>query len=173
MKAANPSLLSRISIAFGTFFAVLADGDLAARIQALRSGEQRREPAAPALLTHPRGTETRPRMAEDPEIARRELRRNLLLARCELDRHELQAEFTALREHWSARVDQVRTFTPWAALAAPLAGILLARALRPGKLAGAASLIGVAWQLRKTWPTLAALLRTFRNTRPRPPRAPV
>jgi hypothetical protein len=47
MKAAHPSLLSRISIAFGTFFAVLADGDLAARIQALRSGEQRREPAAP------------------------------------------------------------------------------------------------------------------------------
>ncbi|HRD90607.1 MAG TPA: DUF2760 domain-containing protein, partial [Accumulibacter sp.] len=39
MKAAKPSLLSRISIAFGTFFAILADGDLAARIQALRRGE--------------------------------------------------------------------------------------------------------------------------------------
>jgi len=53
MKVANPSLLSRISIAFGTFFAILADGDLAARIQALRSGDERREPAAPTAPPAP------------------------------------------------------------------------------------------------------------------------
>jgi hypothetical protein len=54
MKAAHPSLLSRISIAFGTFFSILADGHLAARIQALRSrraaraNPRRRRPRLPA-----------------------------------------------------------------------------------------------------------------------------
>lgn len=48
MKQANPSLLSRISLAFGTFFSILADGQFAARVQALRSGETRSEPVTPA-----------------------------------------------------------------------------------------------------------------------------
>ncbi len=48
MKQASPSLLSRISLAFGTFFSILSDGQFAARVQALRSGEQRAEPSAPA-----------------------------------------------------------------------------------------------------------------------------
>jgi hypothetical protein len=48
MKQANPSLLSRISLAFGSFFSILADGQFAARVQALRAGEQRAEPSAPA-----------------------------------------------------------------------------------------------------------------------------
>jgi hypothetical protein len=48
MKPANPSLLSRISLAFGTFFSIIADGQFAARVQALRAGEQRAEPSAPA-----------------------------------------------------------------------------------------------------------------------------
>jgi hypothetical protein len=50
MKQANPSLLSRISLAFGTFFSILADGQFAARVHALRSGEQRAEPSAPAAV---------------------------------------------------------------------------------------------------------------------------
>jgi hypothetical protein len=54
MKTANPSLLSRISIAFGTFFSVLADGDFAARVQALRRGEARSEPTTvPAAEARP------------------------------------------------------------------------------------------------------------------------
>lgn len=53
MKPANPSLLSRISLAFGTFFSILADGQFAARVQALRSGEQRAEPSAPAPAPKP------------------------------------------------------------------------------------------------------------------------
>lgn len=48
MKQANPSLLSRISLAFGSFFSIIADGQFAARVQALRAGEQRAEPSAPA-----------------------------------------------------------------------------------------------------------------------------
>ncbi|HPU80677.1 MAG: DUF2760 domain-containing protein [Candidatus Accumulibacter sp.] len=48
MKQANPSLLSRISLAFGTFFSILSDARFAASVQALRAGEQRAEPSAPA-----------------------------------------------------------------------------------------------------------------------------
>ena len=48
MTQANPSLLSKISLAFGTFFSILSDSRFAARVQDLRSGEQRIEPSAPA-----------------------------------------------------------------------------------------------------------------------------
>ena len=53
MKQDPPSLLSRISLAFGTFFAIIADAQFAARVQALRSGGQRAEPstAAPVPAT--------------------------------------------------------------------------------------------------------------------------
>ena len=54
MKAAHPSLLSRISIAIGSFFSILADGDFAARVQALRRGDGRREPTAPASAAEAR-----------------------------------------------------------------------------------------------------------------------
>lgn len=53
MKQPYPSLLSRISLAFGTFFNILGDGAFAARVQALRSGEQRSEPSAPAAAAAP------------------------------------------------------------------------------------------------------------------------
>ncbi len=48
MNPAHPSLLSRISLAFSTFFSIIGDGHFAARVQALRTGEQRAEPSAPA-----------------------------------------------------------------------------------------------------------------------------
>ncbi len=48
MTQANPSLLSKISLAFGSFFSILSDSRFAARVQNLRSGEQRIEPSAPA-----------------------------------------------------------------------------------------------------------------------------
>ena len=48
MTQANPSLLSRISLAFGAFFSTISDGQFAARVQDLRSGGHRIEPSAPA-----------------------------------------------------------------------------------------------------------------------------
>jgi hypothetical protein len=42
-----PSLLSRISLAFGAFFGVLADADLAARYMAVRHGMPAAPPASP------------------------------------------------------------------------------------------------------------------------------
>jgi len=53
MKQAHPSLLSRISLAFGTFFSILSDARFAASVQALRSGEHRAEPSAPAAAPRP------------------------------------------------------------------------------------------------------------------------
>ncbi|MBK7424106.1 MAG: DUF2760 domain-containing protein [Propionivibrio sp.] len=48
MKQSPPSLLSRISLAFGTFFSIISDSQFAARVQDLRDGVQRSEPSAPA-----------------------------------------------------------------------------------------------------------------------------
>jgi uncharacterized protein DUF2760 len=48
MKQAYPSLLNRISLAFGAFFTIIADSQFAARIQALRAGAQQPAPSAPA-----------------------------------------------------------------------------------------------------------------------------
>ena len=48
MTQTSPSLLSKISLAFGTFFGIIADGGFAARVQDLRSGEPRIEPSAAA-----------------------------------------------------------------------------------------------------------------------------
>jgi hypothetical protein len=53
MKPANPSLLSRISLAFGTFFSIIGDGQFAARVQALRAGELRSEPSVAAAAVKP------------------------------------------------------------------------------------------------------------------------
>lgn len=48
MTQDNPSLPSKISLAFGAFFRIISDGQFAARVERLRSGEQRIEPSAPA-----------------------------------------------------------------------------------------------------------------------------
>jgi hypothetical protein len=50
MNQANPSLLSRISLAFSSFFTIIADRQFAARVQALRDGAppSAASPAAPA-----------------------------------------------------------------------------------------------------------------------------
>lgn len=51
MSQPNPSLLSRISLAFGSFFAIISDGQFAAQVQALRAGKPMKEafePTAPA-----------------------------------------------------------------------------------------------------------------------------
>jgi hypothetical protein len=50
MKQDNPSLLSRISLAFGSFFSILSDSQFAARVQALRDGVPLSEPAATAQV---------------------------------------------------------------------------------------------------------------------------
>ncbi len=48
MKQANPSLPSRIALAFGSFFAIIADSAFAARVQALRDDQALADPATPA-----------------------------------------------------------------------------------------------------------------------------
>lgn len=48
MKQDQPSLLTRISLAFGTFFKIISDGQFAARIQNLGSAAPRAEPSTPA-----------------------------------------------------------------------------------------------------------------------------
>ena len=53
MKQSPPSLLSRISLAFGTFFSILSDSQFAARVQDLRDGVQRSEPSVPAPASAP------------------------------------------------------------------------------------------------------------------------
>lgn len=45
MKQDNPSLLSRLSLAFGSFFSILSDSQFAARVQALRDGAPLAEPS--------------------------------------------------------------------------------------------------------------------------------
>lgn len=58
------------------------------------------------------------------------LRKQLLLARCELDRQELRLACCDLQEQVHHRWNQVRRATPWVLVAAPLAGGLVARFLR-------------------------------------------
>lgn len=100
--------------------------------------------------------------------AERELRRQVLLARCELDRQELSAEVSALRGHIHDRVRSVTRATPWLLLAAPLGGLLVARLLRPKRLAGLLVLTRLAFSLRPWWPVIADLLKS-RATGAKPP----
>lgn len=55
MTESNPSFLGRISIAIGTFFAILGSGELAAGVQRLRSGVAHADAteAAPAPVQQP------------------------------------------------------------------------------------------------------------------------
>ena len=46
MKQDTPNFLSRISIAFGSFFSIISDKQFAAKVQALRIGAQVSEPTA-------------------------------------------------------------------------------------------------------------------------------
>ncbi|MCK9258238.1 MAG: DUF2760 domain-containing protein [Azoarcus sp.] len=48
MTDSNPSLLGRISLAFGTFFAIIGNAQLAAGIRRLRAGEAEPKPTAAA-----------------------------------------------------------------------------------------------------------------------------
>jgi hypothetical protein len=56
----RPSLLRRLSIAFGTFFDVLGNADLAAAVGALRRGEARAAPAPAAPAPSPALRDTAP-----------------------------------------------------------------------------------------------------------------
>lgn len=56
MKQDNPSLLTRISLAFGTFFKIISDSQFAVRIQNLRASATQPEattPAPPAAAAKP------------------------------------------------------------------------------------------------------------------------
>ncbi len=53
MKQANPNLLSRISLAIGSFFTIIFDSQFAARVQALRDGSPLNEPSAQAAPASP------------------------------------------------------------------------------------------------------------------------
>ncbi|TVT58685.1 MAG: DUF2760 domain-containing protein [Azoarcus sp. PHD] len=48
MTDSNPSLLGRISLAFGTFFAIIGDAELAAGVRRLRAGAPEPQPAPAA-----------------------------------------------------------------------------------------------------------------------------
>lgn len=48
MKQDTPNFLSRISIAFGSFFSIISDSQFAAKVQALRTGAQVTEASASA-----------------------------------------------------------------------------------------------------------------------------
>lgn len=101
-------------------------------------------------------------MASEPEVTRRELQRQVLLARCELDRQELRAELVALQSRWQEGVHRLERASPWLLLAAPVAGLLLGGAWRGGKLGRLTSIATLVLETRKYWP----LLRSFFQPRP-------
>ncbi|HEY1995957.1 DUF2760 domain-containing protein [Paraburkholderia sp.] len=53
MTDSNVSFLGRISLAVGTFFSILGDGEFAARVQRLRAGTPFAAPTAPAATPAP------------------------------------------------------------------------------------------------------------------------
>jgi hypothetical protein len=53
MTDSNVSFLGRISLAVGTFFSILGDGEFAARVQRLRAGAPFAAPTAPAATPAP------------------------------------------------------------------------------------------------------------------------
>lgn len=104
-------------------------------------------------------------MAQEPEIAGQSLRIRLLVARCELDRRELEAELRDLQDRWYHRVDQVRRATPWVLAAAPVVGLLFGRSLRGARLARATVLARLTWELRRWWPFVDGFLRGGRSAK--------
>lgn len=99
-------------------------------------------------------------MASASEVTRRDLQRQVLLARCELDRQELRAELDALQSRWQAGVHRLERTTPWFLLAAPIAGLLLGGAWRGGKLGRLTSIATLLLEARKYWPLLRAFFRS-------------
>ena len=69
MKDHSPSLLSRISLACSTFFTIIADGGFATRVQALRAGPQRTEPATARPAPAATAPEVSPLLAAAPDGA--------------------------------------------------------------------------------------------------------
>jgi len=53
MTQAHPSLLTRISLAFGTFFAIISDHQFATRIQSLRTAPPQAEPSTTPTAAKP------------------------------------------------------------------------------------------------------------------------
>lgn len=98
-------------------------------------------------------------MAQDSEIARQRLRLELLRARCELDRRELEADLTTTRSRLRTGAQHVRQVASWALIIAPAAGLFLSRTLRGRRLASAAALTRLAMQLPKWWPFVDGFLR--------------
>jgi hypothetical protein len=87
------------------------------------------------------------------------LHKQLLLARCELDRLELAAGFKGMRDRVRGQVDDVRRVTPWLVVAAPLLGLLAGRLFRWRRLGTLLVVAQAALQLRRWWPLVADLLR--------------
>jgi len=53
MTQENPSLLTRISLAFGTFFTIISDRQFAARVQSLRAATPQTEPSTTPAAAKP------------------------------------------------------------------------------------------------------------------------
>jgi hypothetical protein len=94
-----------------------------------------------------------------------QLQLRVLQARCELDRQELKAEIDGARAHIHQGVRKVQGATPWIALGAPLAGLLLMRLLRGRRLATLGALAGLAFKFRDLWPLASNLASLFRPRR--------
>jgi hypothetical protein len=84
------------------------------------------------------------------------LRKQLLLARCELDRRELSAEIRATRERVRSGVAGIARYGPWVLLASPVAGLLASRYLKGCPLT---LLTTLALQLRPLLPVILSFLR--------------
>ncbi len=97
-------------------------------------------------------------MADDPQVTDRRLRRQLLITRCELDRRELLGDIDAVRYRVHRRAESVGRIVPWILLAAPVAGVLAVRILRPRRVALGLLAARLAMAARPFWPVLAAFL---------------
>lgn len=94
-----------------------------------------------------------------PRVNPEGLQKELLLARCELDRRELEVEITAIRRRVHDRAQQMRRATPWLLVAASALGLMAATAPGKRRLSG---LLLVASQFllrsRDWWPLVTALM---------------
>jgi hypothetical protein len=94
----------------------------------------------------------------------RELRRQLLLARCELDRRELGAEIHATRDRMHDRFRQIGRAAPWVLLGVPIIGLLVGRRFRIRPMAAAATLARWAVELRVLVPLITAFMRGLKRS---------
>jgi hypothetical protein len=105
-------------------------------------------------------------MAGNSEVERRELARQLLIARCELDRAELWTEVGAVGERVQSGMKRASRFLPWVLIVTPAVALLIRRRIHlPRRLPRLAALLVVARtlsRLRPWFPLITSVLRSRR-----------